>query len=223
MVKRLYVWAGEEELLTVNPAKSVRATGTEVIRDRVLENNEIVLIMRAADVVGGANGALIKVLALTGQRRGEVAGMRWADLDLDYRLRVGVGEAEREIVCPIWRLSAEQTKPKRAHLVPLPPLALAIINAQPRVDECEFVFTNDHRHQISGFSKIKIKLDEEIAKQQEVNGQPKPIDEWRFHDLRRTCASWSGFSPRARTGYLGRIESRARWRDRPCIHSDGPA
>jgi site-specific recombinase XerD len=65
MVKRLYVWAGQEELLTVDPAKSVRATGEETVRDRVLADSEVALIWRAADAVGGANGGLLKVLSLS--------------------------------------------------------------------------------------------------------------------------------------------------------------
>jgi integrase len=64
-----------------------------------------------------------------------------------------------------------------AHEVPLPPAAVAILKSLPRW-RGNFVFsTTGGERPISGFSKMKLKIDAAIA---------EPIAPWRFHDLRRT-------------------------------------
>ena len=131
---------------------------------------------------------MIKLLALTGQRRDEVASMRWRELIL----------IEDK---PIWSLPAERTKNGRAHDIPLAPACVAILSALPRVkdghDEPKFVFTTTGRTSISGFSRAKILLDRQITAilkhEAELAGEDmskvKPQPAWRFHDLRRTLAS----------------------------------
>ena len=54
---------------------------------------------------------------LTGQRRDEIASLRWSELDLDRALI---------------SLPGERTKNRRPHQIPLAPAALAILAAQPR-------------------------------------------------------------------------------------------
>src|SRR5262249_47206081 len=99
-------------------------------------------------------------LLLTGERLNEVAGMRDSELD---------GE--------MWGLPGDRTKNKLPHQVPLPPLAMEIIESVPRIENCPYVFTTKGRTPISGWSKIKLALDREMGKLKEP---------WRLHDLRRT-------------------------------------
>ena len=87
--------------------------------------------------------------------------MQWSHLDLEEAL---------------WTLPKAETKSDRQHEVPLSPLALEIIQAQPRTNE--FVFTTTGSTPISGFSKVKVRLDK-------LSG----LTDWRLHDLRRTAAS----------------------------------
>ena len=56
---------------------------------------------------------------LLGNRRQEVGGIRWSELDLD---------------AGIWTLPGARSKNHRAHVIPLPPTALAMIRAVPRTD-----------------------------------------------------------------------------------------
>ena len=59
--------------------------------------------------MGGSYGAIVEMLALTGQRREEVARMTWAEVDLVRRL---------------WTLPGTRTKNGKPHVVQLSDLAL---------------------------------------------------------------------------------------------------
>ena len=91
-----------------------------------------------------------------------MAGMRWSDVDL---LR------------GIWTLPREASKSDRLNQVPLPALALQILNQLPRTDN-DLVFSTTGSTPVSGFSKAKKRCDRLFG----VTG-------WRLHDLRRTVAS----------------------------------
>ena len=97
----------------------------------------------------------IKMLILTGQRRGEVAGMRWSEIDNG-----------------LWVIPAARMKMKSAHVVPLVPEVVSLLDGLPRLGE--FVFTNDGERSIRNFDDIRKKL---------------PGDGWVLHDLRRTMRS----------------------------------
>jgi integrase len=112
--------------------------------------------------VGEPFGAALKLLLLTGARLNEVSDMTRAELNDDG----------------VWSISGARTKNKRPHIVPLPPLARDILEHVPRI-EGTFVFTTNGRSPISGWSKIKERLDE-------LMGDPP---HWRLHDLRRTAAT----------------------------------
>jgi integrase len=110
-------------------------------------------------------------LLLTGQRLREVAEAQWQELDLDKAL---------------WVIPPERMKGDAAHEVPLAPAAVAILKSLPRW-RGDFVFsTTGGERPISGFSKMKLKIDAAIA---------EPIAPWRFHDLRRTMRTGLGALP----------------------------
>jgi integrase len=164
-VARMFNWAVEQELLDVSPAAAIKPPSPKVERDRVLTGPELRAVWRGATLLGWPFGPVVKLLMLTGQREGEVAAMRWEDLDL---------------ATGAWALASSQTKADRAHLVPLSGAALQIIGTLPRLAS-SFVFpgrrTNGARP-ICGFSKAKVRLDRLCG----VTG-------WVFHDLRRSAAT----------------------------------
>ena len=92
--------------------------------------------------------------------------MRWERIDL----REG-----------LWTLDSEEVKSARKHLVPLAPAAVAILRQTPRLGE--FVWTDNGRTHVSGFTRAKSRLDKFIA----ADGQA--LSAWRLHDLRRTVAT----------------------------------
>src|SRR5262249_9089918 len=69
----LFSWAISEGLVNSNPVTGTKRT-EEKSRDRVLDASELRLIWNSLE--DDHYGAIIKLLALTGQRAGEIAGMR---------------------------------------------------------------------------------------------------------------------------------------------------
>jgi integrase len=124
-----------------------------------LTDEELRKVWLAADAVGYPFGDFVKVAILTGQRPGEVSGMRREELHGDT-----------------WILPGERVKNKKSHSVPLPRQALAILEAAHRTSD-EFVFSYGARP-LRGFHHAKAALDKAAG----VTG-------WTLHDLRRTCAS----------------------------------
>lgn len=160
-IRRLFNWCLERDLITASPVTNVKPPGVETSRDRILTNDEVRTLWATWGKMGWPFGPAFKLLLVTGQRREEVARMRWEDIDLENAL---------------WTLPREQTKSDRLHEVPLAQLAIEILDAVPRTSD--YVFTTTGTTPISGFSKAKIRSDN-------LSG----VTGWRIHDLRRTFAS----------------------------------
>ena len=168
--RKMFAWAKERGLIEVAPFAGVKAPNKEVSRDRTPDDVELMLILRASDTLGPVFSAFIKLLTYTGQRRDEVAQMRWSEIDADLTL---------------WVLPRSRAKNDKEHQVPLAPEVREILAALPRIDGSDYVLTTSGKAPISGYSKTKIALDLAIA---ELNGGV-PIPAWRIHDLRRAMAS----------------------------------
>jgi integrase len=116
---------------------------------------------------------------LTGQRRGEVVGMRWDEVDLERK---------------VWSLPASRTKNKRAHELPLSSAATDILTSLPRIEnKAGLVFParasrGEKVGPVSAHSKAKVSLDRAIAELAEAEGSP-PLAQFGLHDLRRSTAS----------------------------------
>ena len=96
---------------------------------------------------------------LTGARRGEAAGLQWDEIDNNG----------------VWTLPAVRNKNKTDLSRPLSKAALAIVQAQPRIDDSQFVFTLDGKQPVS-FGRTKINFIDRSG-----------VKDWRMHDLRRTA------------------------------------
>src|SRR6516165_7618025 len=79
-------WCVGRAVLDQSPAEGVPRPSKEVARDRVLDDNELAYVILAAQKIGGPYGGIVELLALTGQRREEVARLQWAELDLARRV-----------------------------------------------------------------------------------------------------------------------------------------
>jgi len=106
-------------------------------------------------------GPMFQLLILSGARRDEIAALRWSEIKDDTII-----------------LGRERTKAGEGHSIPLAPAVLDIIRGLPRIGDSDFVFTTNGRTPVSGFSKIKKRLDS-LTK----------IPPWRTHDLRRVVAT----------------------------------
>lgn len=166
IVKTLFRYALSRDWIDASPAEGITKPATDVARDRVLIMNEVSAVWKAAGLLGFPFGSYLRTLALTAQRRTEVASMRWADVDLD---------------AATWIIPAKETKSGRTHLVPLSAPAVALLRELPQLGQ--YVFTQDGETHVSGYAKAKSRLDAFIA------GSGAEVTSWRLHDLRRTAAT----------------------------------
>jgi integrase len=165
ITRKLFGWCVEHEIITASPVSGLKAPAKEASRDRVLNDDELCLIWHAAEKMGPPFGPMVQLLILTGQRRGEIAGMEWREIDAGKRL---LG------------LPSERVKNGRPHDVPLSPQAIAVIKkATPRIGD-RFIFSVNGKAPINGFGKYKERLNALL---------PKHMPAWVLHDLRRSTAS----------------------------------
>jgi integrase len=158
---RLFRWAVGRGILETNPMAHLPKPGSEVKRDRVLTDAELAQVFKTTIKLGYPFGPMFQLLILVGARRDEIAGLRWSEIQGDTII-----------------LGRERTKAGEGHSIPLAPSVLDIVRELPRIGDSDFVFTTNGRTPVSGYSKIKKRIDG-LAK----------IPAWRGHDLRRTVAT----------------------------------
>src|SRR5262245_39772087 len=161
VLSRFFNWLCERDIIPASPCGGGRQPAKETPRHRVPTDDEIKRLWDACDAIGAPAAPAVKLLLLTGQRVGEVTGMRRGEINGD-----------------VWTLAPERTKNKQRHEVSLSAQALAIIDAIPGADE-DYLFTSSPTHRIGKMSHAKAALDASM----------KPREPWVLHDLRRTCAS----------------------------------
>ncbi len=164
-IKRFFSWCRERDILEQSPAETIGPPSREKIRDRVLTLDEIKSIWIACDQIGYPWGPIFQLLLLTGARLREVSQASWDE--------VSIADATLD-------LPANRTKNKRPHQIHLADQALKIFQTLPRTDGQNLLFTTNGQTPVSGFSKVKKRLDG-------ISG----VTNWRFHDLRRSYATHS--------------------------------
>lgn len=161
--RKLFNWCIERGIVETSPIVGLKPPTKEVSRERTLDDDEVMRLLRACrnDVYPFRQFA--PLLLATAQRRGELAEMRWSEIDFAAKT---------------WVIPSDRSKNGKAHVVPLSDFALEMISEVPRFLDCDYVFTTTKKSPVSGFSKALRRLSE--------NSQTK---DWRWHDLRRTAAS----------------------------------
>jgi integrase len=163
-----------------NPVLGTEPPAAETEGSRVLTPEELAIVWRACGEAGEF-GTIVRLLMLTGQRREEVAGLEWAELDLDRAL---------------WVIPSARTKNKLEHEVPLPRQAVALL--PEKREGRAHLFGRGKKGGFSGFSRSKARLVESIAKRRarEVGHDPAKVDlekwklpAWTLHDCRRTAGT----------------------------------
>lgn len=182
----LWGWAVRRRHATENPLLAMEKPAAPEARDRALKDPDLLTVWNAAASLPAPFDAFVRLLILTGQRRGEVAGMMWPELDRDSAT---------------WTIPKGRAKNDRAHIVPLAPavvaeldrLALTALGGKwpgkgPVWPVSGHVLTTTGKTPISGLSKAKRALDAAIDKARKEEGR-EPLEPWRLHDLRRTMAT----------------------------------
>jgi integrase len=160
-----FSWAMTMGLVEANPVIGAFKPKDSKPRERVLTNAELVEVWEACG--NDAFGRIIRLLILTGQRRDEVGGMPWKELDFE---------------AGTWTIPATRTKNKRKHTITLPAMAWDIINevrnnkTDHKSGSGDFVFGIR-----AGFGHWGLKQDLDL--------RLKAVAKWTLHDLRRTTAT----------------------------------
>lgn len=156
-----FTWAIRKGMLDTNPASLIDKAKENRSRDRVLTDAELATVWQ---VLGeGRYGTIVKLLALTGLRRGEIGDLCWSEIDFETDM----------ITVP-----AARTKNGREHLVPMSAPVRVLLEAHPRLEGRERVFATVL------WNVEKKALDERVA---ETVG--KPLAGWVLHDLRRVFST----------------------------------
>jgi len=129
-------------------------------RDRILDDDELRAVWRAAKAATGPFGHFVRFILLTATRRNEAADMSDAELTGDD-----------------WIIPAARYKTKLDHVVPLSQAARDLLASIQRIAGVPYIFTTGEKP-IAGFTKFKEGFDASCG----VTG-------WTLHDLRRTARS----------------------------------
>jgi len=164
-----FAWAIREGLTENNPVSGTGKFSEGNGRDRVLSEMELTALFKALGDDDFSD--VIRLLLLTGQRRNEVGGLRWSEVDWSRNLIV---------------FQPDRTKNKRLHELPMSSQVQAILARRraPAVASRgqdglgEFVFGS----RFTTWSTSKEWLDRRL------NG----MQPWRLHDLRRSAATHLG-------------------------------
>lgn len=171
LLKQIFDYGVEHGYCDSNPIARIRKNsvgGPEKPRTRVLSENEVAIFWRR---IKDTNISIpvqlaLKLLLVTGQRRGEITRSAWRDVDFTNR---------------IWKIPAENSKSKREHEVPLSHLALQIFS---ELEKHSF----NSPWVLPSFSKIHhYHLEENTLSRAVTRNLDKiGIAKWTPHDLRRT-------------------------------------
>lgn len=159
-IRTFFNWAHRHGYITQSPVPSLRFSSTS--RSRVLTDEELKLVWKRAEEVGYPYGTVIKLLILTGQRRGEIAALR------------------RSWIKDGWiHLPGAVCKNGREHDVPIGPLTKGILDAIPgNTTDLLFPARGKQETPMSNWAHLKAQFD-----------KPMSLQPWTLHDLRRTFAS----------------------------------
>lgn len=172
VLRRLCKWAVSRGDLQNSPMEGMETPPAVKARERWLSDAEIKRIWTQAPKCHRCFGPIVRLLIATGQRREEVAGMQWEELN----------RKESE-----WCLPGDRTKNGEPSTIPLNDLAVAELDKVAKGDRWPRmgrVFPTSSGAGFTAYSKGKNQIEKLIAAD---GGDPLP--HWRLHDLRRTLAT----------------------------------
>lgn len=175
-VKHFFGWCVERDLIESSPALGIRCAEPIVSRERVLTDSELRAFFAGLPDLGDPWASIFELLILTAQRRGEVAGALWSEIDIQGRG---------------WTLSKDRVKNGRTHYVPLARRAFDIVSSLPSRGASGFLFPADRGGigSAAGFTRIKRRLDALMLKHLRRTSPDAELPNWHIHDLRRTAAT----------------------------------
>lgn len=176
-VRRMFNFAVERDIIEVSPCAAIKAVAKENRRDRVLTLEEIKTIWEALSYddtptdlhivkMATETRLAIKFQLVTAQRKGEVLGAEWSEIDLVHGW---------------WTIPADKAKNGNAHRIPLSSLALQLLHDIKCINpNTKYLFPAQHNDKPMAGTSI-----DHAIRRSHFEG----VDPWTPHDLRRSAAS----------------------------------
>jgi len=185
LLSKMFSLAIKWEWVRDNPARGV-AKYHEHPRERWLQTQELARLQNVLEKERDQNQAnAVRLIELTGARKGEVLSARWDQFDLERG---------------VWTMPAHTTKQKRIHHVPLSPPALGLLRGMRKSATGDFLFPGRKGEHLKDLKKLWARVT-----------QAAGLEGVHIHDLRHTFASHlvSGGVPLASVGaLLGHTQAR---------------
>lgn len=158
--KVFFNWAVRRQFVQANPLIALSKPHKVRQRERVLSDEELQTVLSYTFGCRGRFNDVVTLLALTGQRRGEIANLRWSEIDGGMLI-----------------LPADRTKNKREHLVPLGTTALTLLHEIEGGNQHVFGTPADDTP-FNGWSRAQRRLVRDTG-----------VGHFTLHDLRRTFST----------------------------------
>ncbi|UZV40253.1 integrase [Acidovorax phage Acica] len=151
-------WRGQLEHILADPSKVA-----PVKHHPAVGVSDLPAVYQQIAAIEGQSARALCFLVLTAARSGEVRGATWAEFDLDGAL---------------WVVPPERMKGKKEHRVPLSRQAVALLKAQPRLPDVDYVFPSNRRGPLSDMALTQ------LMRRHEFEAVP--------HGFRSTFRDWAG-------------------------------
>ncbi len=162
-IRLFFRWAEARGYVLRSPCATLTPPPISKPRDRVLSRDEIKALLGALRAREDTFSTIVELLLYTGQRRGEIAGLRADWIDWSSRM----------ITFP-----ASITKNKRRHVIPFGDRVEELLMRGEKRGLLFPALGTEGKRPFAGWSKSKPRLDRRC-----------PLPYWTLHDLRRTCAT----------------------------------
>jgi integrase len=183
--RRLFQWAIDQRIygLKISPCQDLKPTkiiGKTKARTRILSDEELFALWRAAKRTPYPAGPVYQLLMLTALRLNEAADAHWTEFDRST-----------------WTIPEHRMKGARAHVVPLTPDILRLLETLPRFKGGVCLFSTTFGEKPAWISdKIKKQIDARmlrtlraLARQRGDDPANVELAHWVNHDVRRTIRS----------------------------------
>ena len=164
-------WAAGRDHIETDVGLKLTKPTREASRERAPTRDEVYAIWKATFSLGDLWGPAIRLLILTAQRRQEIFGLKWSEVDLDAETITKPGA---------------RTKNGQEHVTHLSEPALIELRALKKRATSKknkiksLIFTTTGTTPVSGISKVKVRLDRLLGSE---------FEPWRLHDLRTAFAT----------------------------------
>jgi integrase len=195
LIKRFFRWAvaQREYGISVSPCANIRATDIlgepQRSKARVLSDDELFALWRAATRMPYPVGPAYQMLCLTALRLNEALDASWNEFDMRQKIWV----------IPAQRMKGKDSGKKQArdHAVPLTSELLALLETLPRFKHGKYLFSTTAGRSPTWFgTKIKGRLDRRmlltlkaLAKYRGEDPTDVTLPHFVNHDIRRTIRS----------------------------------